>query len=263
MKSSNIEDYEKLRHIFENNLNVGLLSEEIFGCLLTDDSNNVKKKMDKLDFDVFGVENMGEIVGYVKKSELHEESIKDFYREFSSKDLISDSTSLLELLDILQDRDFIFVLKTNEVSKIVTISDLHKQPIRMLTFSLISLLEMYLTTIIKETYPNESWKDKLKENRLKKAQEMLDKRLEKNIALTLLESTQLCDKGEIIKNTPKLIEKLDLKSKNKCANFFKELENLRNNTAHSQQVLYHDDKELIRIMLKTKEVLVANSSIIS
>src|SRR5699024_10469729 len=131
----------------------------------------------------------------------------------------------------------------------------------MLTFSLVSLLEMYLTTVIKEIYPNESWKKKLKKNRLEKAQEMLDRRLEKNIALTLLDSTQLCDKGEIIKNTPELIEQLDLKSKNKCTNFFKELEDLRNNTAHSQQVLYHDDKELIRIMLKTKDVLAANSSL--
>lgn len=131
----------------------------------------------------------------------------------------------------------------------------------MLTFSLISLLEMYLVSVIREIYPNDSWKDTLSVNRLEKTQEMWHTRLEKNEALTLLDSTQLADKGTVVKNTPELREQLGFESKNKCNEFFSNIEELRNNTAHSQEVIYHDNKKLISIILQIKDVLESNISL--
>ncbi len=259
MGASTKKGFEKLRYIFENNLNVGLLSEEIITCSLDDDAYSVRTEMKRQDFDIYGVKDKDRTVGYVKKDELSSGKIKEFVRKFSSEDLISDSTSLVELLDIFQNREYIFILETNKVSKIVTIADLHKQPIRMLAFSLISLLEMYLTSVIREVYPDDSWKDKLKEDRLKKALEILNMRLVKNEALTLLDSTQLSDKGVIVQNTPELLEQLGFLSKNRCKEFFKNLEDLRNNTAHSQEIIYHDNKELIKIMLQIKNILETNT----
>lgn len=247
--------YKKIKHIFENNMNVDLIAEPLSTCSINDDALQVKSKLKTKDFDIFGVEKGGIIAGYVKQSGLSEGKVKDFYIPFSSDNLISDSTSLIELLDLFQYRDYMFILEKNQVNKIVTIADLHKHPIRMLAFSLISLLEMYLTYVISDHYPDSEWKDQLGDTRVKNAEYILNLRLERNEALTLLDSTQLSDKGEIVRNTPALLEQLGFESKNKCAAFFREIEFLRNNTAHSQEVIYHDDRELIRIMLQLSEVL--------
>jgi len=247
--------YKKIRHIYENNMNVKLIAETLSTCSVNEDCLQVKSEMIDMDFDIYGVETKGGISGYVKQGDLSEGKIEDFYIPFSSDHLISDSTSLIELLDLFQYRDYMFILEKNQVNKIVTIADLHKHPIRMLAFSLISLLEMYLTYMIRDTYPDGEWKDLLTKTRLESAERILNLRLERNEALTLLDSTQLSDKGEIVRSTPALLEQLGFESKNKCASFFREIEFLRNNTAHSQEVIYHDDRGLIRIMLQLSKVL--------
>jgi hypothetical protein len=94
---------------------------------------------------------------------------------------------------------------------------------------------------------------------VEKATDMLGQLQQKNEALTLLNSTQLGDKGEVIRNTPDLINSLGFPSKNKCKEFFKNVEYLRNNTAHAQEEIYHSNEELIQIMLELKRVLDTDS----
>lgn len=259
MNSKTIKGYENLKIIYEKNLNVNLLAEDIQTCYLNNNALTIKNEMSKRDFDVYGVEEEGKIAGYVLRNELSEGAIENYFRQFRSEELLSDSTSLIELLYILKDRKYLFILEKNKVCKIVTIADLHKPPIRMLAFSLISLLEMLLISIIKEAYPEESWKTHLTEERILKAEELLNKRIEKNEALTLLDNTQLGDKGTIVRKTPDLIRILGFNSNKKCKSFFKNIEDLRNNTAHAQEEIYHDYQELIDIILEIDRVLDSNA----
>lgn len=256
MKSDTIRSYEKLRYIYQNNLTVDLLCENLNTCNFNDHSIDVKNEMVEKDFDMYGVEKEGKIIGFVRRDELDTKGIiGDFVKNFSSDDLISDSTSLIELLDIFQEWEYVFILEKNKVSKIVTVADLQKQPIRMLAFSLISLFEMYLISTIREFFPDDSWTDKLTEARLTKAKELLEERSKKNEALTLLDNIQLGDKGTIVRKTPQLVEKFGFESNQQCKDFFRNIETLRNNTAHSQEKIYHDYKELIAVILQIEKVL--------
>src|SRR5690625_482369 len=255
MKLKTVRSYERLRHIFEDSLTVELLAEDLTTCALDDDALSVLRELEKQDFDIMGVLDAEEIIGYVKQDELSSGKIADYCRPFNSKDLISDSTSVLELLKILRDREHVFVLEKNSVTKIVTVADLHKQAIRMFTFSLISLLEMYLVAAIKELYPNEEWTEKLSKGRLKKTEEMWEKRKSRNEELTLIDNTKLSDKATIARNTPELLEQMGFPSKTKCDDFFDNLERLRNNTAHAQEIIYHDNKELIEVLLQINDIL--------
>ncbi|WP_040209202.1 hypothetical protein [Neobacillus jeddahensis] len=255
MNSRTIKGYEKLRAMYEKNLSVDLLAEDIYTCALDDHSLRIKNEMIERDYDVYGVKDKGKITGYILREELFEGRVEDFYRQFRMEDLISDSTSLIELLDFLRERKYVFILEKNKVCKIVTIADLQKQPIRMLAFSLISLLEMLLISLIREACSEDNWKVKLSEDRLGKAEEMLKKRSEKNEALTLLDNIQLGDKGTIVRKTPHLIKQLGFDSTTKCKEFFKNIEVLRNNTAHAQEEIYHDYQELIDIILEIDRVL--------
>lgn len=249
-------EFQELKLIFENNLNVSLISENITFCSLDDDAISIKSEMEKKDFDVYGVKSDdGIIVGYIEKSKLDIGDIRKYYKKFEPDNLLSNSTSLLTLLNIFQYKERMFVLENNTIEKIVTIADLHKQPIRMLIFSFISLLEMYLTTIIEHTFCEDEWTKKITTKRLEYTQDQFKNRSEKNEALTLLENTQLCDKGTIIQKSSRLRKHLGFESKAECKCFFKELEELRNNTAHAQGNIYHNNSDLLKLVLKIQKII--------
>ncbi|WP_147535176.1 hypothetical protein [Bacillus marasmi] len=244
-----------LRKIYSDNLSVTLIAEDIIYCSITDDATNIKNKMQELDFDYLGVESGGKLVGYIIKDELTDNSISDHVHTFTMANLVSESTPLLELLHILKEQHPVFILEKNQVSKLITVADLQKQPIRMLVFGLISLLEMELVQLIKRTYPDEQWKNCLSEGRIAKVKEVHEMRKEKNEGLALIECLQLSDKGTIIKKTPQLSEQLGFVSKTEVGRFFRSIEELRNNTAHSQEYVYEDFNEFLENINRIEEIL--------
>lgn len=66
---------------------------------------------------------------------------------------------------------------------------------------------MQLTTVIKETFSDDTWTTFLSEGRIAKAKHLYNERMENNEALSLLDSTQLCDKGSVIKKSETLRKK--------------------------------------------------------
>lgn len=244
-----------LRKIYSDNLAVTLIAEDLISCSFVDDSKKIKTKMEELDFDYFGVESEGKIIGYIVKQELEDQSISNYVHYFSMEDLVSESTPLLELLHILKEKHPVFILEKNQVSKLITVADLQKQPIRMLVFGLISLLEMELVQLIKNSYPEEGWKSCLSDGRMMKVIEVYETRKEKNEGLGLIECLQLSDKGTIIKKTPHLLDQLGFVSKTDVAQFFRSMEELRNNTAHSQEYVYEDFNEFLDNINRVEKIL--------
>lgn len=253
------KSFDTLRKIYSDNLSVPLIAEDLQTCSLEDDAIIVKLNMEKLDFDYYGVKSKGRIIGYIVQSELCEGLILQYVHYFEMKDLVSESTSLIELLQILKDKHPIFVLEKNQVKKLITVSDLQKQPIRMLVFGLISLLEMNLLGLIKQHYANEEWKNYLSSGRLEKAYEVYEIRKSKNEGLGLIECLQLSDKGTIIRKTPELLEKLEFNSKGEVDRFFSSIEELRNNTAHSQEYVYKDFNDFIDNINRVEKILSRSS----
>jgi hypothetical protein len=244
-----------LRKIYSDNLSVTLIAEDIISCSIDDDTEKIKAKMEELDFDYFGVESSGKMIGYIIKHELEDLSISNYVHYFSMEDLVSESTSLIELLQILKEKHPIFILEKNQVCKLITVADLQKQPIRMLVFGLISLLEMELVQLLKKVYPDGEWKSCLSEGRMTKVFQVYETRKLKNEGLGVIECLQLSDKGTIIKKTPHLLEKLGFESKSDVAQFFKSIEELRNNTAHSQEYVYEDFNDFLEDISRVEKIL--------
>lgn len=244
-----------LRQIYSDNLSVSLIAEDIVYCSITDDATVIKTKMEELDFDYFGVESNGKLIGYIVKEELTDTAISNQVHTFTMANLVSESTSLLEILHILKEQCPVFILEKNQVKKLITVADLQKQPIRMLVFGLISLLEMELAQLIKRTYSDEQWKSCLSEGRIVKVREVHETRKEKNEGLALIECLQLSDKGTIIKKTPDLLAKLGFTSKTDVGRFFRVIEELRNNTAHSQEYVYEDFHEFLENINRIERIL--------
>ncbi|GHI00328.1 hypothetical protein [Neobacillus kokaensis] len=251
-----LSSYHKLRSLFEQNIHVGSIAEPLATCNVLDDALQVKNKMIDYDYDVIGMEESGVVIGYLMRDEIKEGICKDYYRYFSPTELVADSTALITTLLIFKEIDRIFVLEGNRVTKVVTLADLQKPPIRMLLFGLISLLEMHLVRLINYYLPNDTWKKYLQTNRIEAAEKLFMGRKARNEAIELSDCLQICDKRDIVIHDETLRNHLHIESKSKGKDFFKKLEGLRNNLAHSQDLNTQNSwNEIFTIIEQTEEIL--------
>jgi hypothetical protein len=251
-----VSTYRSLRSLFEKNITVNSISEVLASCHISDQAQEIRDQMVSKDYDVIGVEENGRIIGYVLREELKEGTCKDYLRTFSPFELVSDSTPLLQTLFIFKDTDRLFIIEGNRITKVVTLADLQKPPIRMLLFGVISVLEMHLYRIISEYFVEDSWKRHLSDKRIQLAEELFLQRKARNEAIKLSDCLQLCDKRDIVLNEQPLREILGIESKSKGKDFFKKLEVLRNNLAHSQDLNTQNSwTEMISLIEQTENIL--------
>jgi hypothetical protein len=116
------------------------------------------------------------IKGYALRSELGEGKLGEFAKTFEPEALLSDATALLSAFELLRNRGWVFVTISDQVWGIATRGDLHKIPVRMWIFCLISLAEMHTLRIVRNLYPRQEWigLKYLNDTRLDKARELFN-----------------------------------------------------------------------------------------
>jgi hypothetical protein len=231
---------QDLRSLFENDITIEYVAEPLKAVSNDALVTEVLDWMLVHDFDVVGVETGDIITGYVERTDLlsaQSGRCSDFQQVFHPQELIAASTPLIKLLPILQQTPRLFVLDCNQVCGIITCGDLQKAPVRMLLFGLVTLLEMNLLRLVRLYYPQDSWRQILKPERLEAAQRLWQESQERNEATDLLDYLQFCDKRELVLNQPELLQQLGLKSKRFGERFLKSAEHLRNRLAHAQNLV--------------------------
>jgi hypothetical protein len=190
-------------------------------------------------FDVAGVQEneRAPVLGFVMRDALRNGIVKDHAKPMTAEHLVSDATPLGHLLTLLRTRERVFVLLGSEVRGIITLADLNKPPVRVYLFGLTSLLEMHLGFWVAKSYGEDSWKDKLKTERLEAASDLQSKRNARNEEITLLDCLQFCDKRDLVLAKSDLRTKLGLGGKKKAESVLRLAEDLRNRLAHSQHDL--------------------------
>ncbi|MGL5035592.1 MAG: hypothetical protein ACRC6M_17540, partial [Microcystaceae cyanobacterium] len=171
-------------------------------------------------------------------------------------ELVAVSTPLLKILPLFQQKSRLFVLENHQVNGIITQGDLQKAPVRMLLFSLVSLLEMNLLRLIREGYEDHHWKSILKADRLQLAQKYWQESQARNEATDLLDYLQFCDKRDLVLAHPQLLKQLGLSSKRHSDRLFKDAEQLRNRLAHAQDLVSgYSWQELITLAEAIEQIL--------
>lgn len=193
--------------------------------------------MDLREFDYVGVRIDGEIAGFIQRESLGEGSCGDYLKDFEDAVITTESCPLAVLISNLQEKGVCFIKTFGKVNGIITVSDLHKPPVRMWVFGMITIIEMSFSQAIKRQYPRDKWKQYLSEARFEKAQELLKERARRNQALGLVDCLQFADKGQIVARSSALREQFDLPSRKMADRLIKELQKLRNNLAHSQDII--------------------------
>ena len=190
------------------------------------------------------------------REDLGEGVCKEYVKPFSSGEIVSETTSLIQILYLFKETKRIFVLEGNKITKVVTPADLQKTPVHLLLFGLVSIVEMYLLNIIKSHFNHDSWKQYLKEERIKDAENIFILRKELNEEIELSDCIQLCDKRTIVLKDEILFKELGFESKAKGDKYLKGLEKLRNNLAHAQAFTQHFTTEkMINLVEQTEQLL--------
>ena len=210
--------------------------------------------MDSRQLKVVGIRKDGLVFGHVCRTDLERVGSVDVTR-MEDRQIVPDSLPLQELILRLRDRSHVFVSVFGTVGGIVTRSDLQKPPVRMWLFGIVTLIEMRLNQLIAGHCSEDEWPQYLSDRRLEKARELLQERNRRNQELELLSCLQLSDKAQIVARNSRLRDMTRFDSRNQFEKAAKMIERLRNNLAHSQDIIANDWDAIVALAENVNQVL--------
>ena len=248
-----------LRSVLAAGIGARTILEPIQCCPMNAPATEMRELLKVRGFDVAGVmkDQKGPVIGFVIANELLERTVESHTKLLNAEHLISDATPIGDMLRVLRARERAFVLVGPEVKGIVTLADLNKPPIRVYLFGLVSLLEMHLRYWVRNIYGEESWKERLKGERLDAANKIQAERQRRNEQIDLVDCLQFCDKRDLLLANEELRKRLGIESKRKGEGLLGEAEKLRNRLAHSQHDLVEGTSwtELIDLIEKMEALV--------
>jgi hypothetical protein len=123
-----------------------------------DEIEAAKVSRDSPDFNVIPIRQNGKLTGYFERDS-HTTS------EIALNDLISDGTSLLDLVEILEDREFSFVLSHRKIAGYVHYSDLNHHLLKLTFYVILEALERQVLSSIRRNDDREYLRKNLDPNR--------------------------------------------------------------------------------------------------
>ena len=238
MASTRIPD--AVRRVFAEAFTVRDIAEPLASFDAGADSGDVRDFMDARDFDVVGIRLEGQVAGYVEKEALEMGPCGARRRSFDRAAVLGDAAPLLSVLISLKEAPFVFVTMLGSVGGIITRADVHKPPVRMWLFGIVTLVEMRFSELIERHCSADSWMEFVSEARLEKARALLAERSRRNQKLDLFDCLQFSDKGQIIARNEAIRRLTVFPSRSQAEAATKRLEQLRNNLAHAQDILTSD-----------------------
>ncbi len=227
--------FESVKQLFMDHITAQCIYEPLLSCPINSESNHAKEALVVRDFDVAGVKEKedGPVLGYVFTKDIGEGEFKNYVNPIGIDIVISDSTPVASIINILDANEFVFVIAENKITGIITKADINKPPVRIYIFGIISLLEMHLNLWISHHFQDNSWTSKISEARMVMANEVYEKRKRNNQELSLIECLQFCDKKELLSNSQEFLNVFEF-GKNAFQKFLRRAEDIRNDLAHSQ-----------------------------
>lgn len=228
----------RLRRLFFEGFSAMDIAEPLVSFDAEADAQTVRSFMSEKDFDLVGIRIDGLVGGYVQRDDLATGLCRDYLQTFTPEDdLVPDTASLTEVVKSLSINKQCFVTILDQVSAIITLSDLEKPPMRMFLFGIITLGEMLMSEIIRHRYHDGSWQDRLSTARFAKAKQLQEERFRRGQKVDLIDCLQYSDKAWILSYDEDIYKALGQESRSAARKAIKELVTLRDNLAHTQEII--------------------------
>ena len=173
------------------------------------------------------------IIGLIEIAPLmHDRStgglVRTRMRHLSEENLIGADASILAFIRDADRQRCRLIILGQDISGLVSLSDLQRLPVRAAIFGLVTHLEILMAGAIRSEFRNpEDWLKQLSENRRQKLRNEIDKAHKGNDFVDALLFTQFADKVTIIRRSSFVVGKNDFE------NEFKQIQSLRDHLAHA------------------------------
>ncbi len=224
-----------LQRLWEDSLAVELIAEPLTSVLAAANATEVAEEMKTRNWDVMGMrqDDSAPTSAYLTRQDLKDGSCCQYAQSFEIQDLVSSYAPIYQCLPALCERKRLFVLGRSGVEGIVTAADLQKQPVRLMLFAAVSLMEMAMLARIRQVHPAGQWASLLGQGRIKAAEALHAERRKKGQDIDMADCLQLCDKAGILLKGNEWT-KWGFSSKVEASEFFGSVQTLRDNLAHAQ-----------------------------
>lgn len=246
---------DDLRRIFTCSITARDLAEPLASFDAMQTAETIRVFMEQKDYDAVGVRKDGLVIGFVERSALSEGLLGDHLLKMHRSSTLPDSSTIAEVLKSLVESPRIFIAGNRHVWGIITRGDLQKVPVRMYLFGLVSLLEMRLLEVIRESHANDAWFSFLSMERVDRARTILDDRRRRNEATDLADCLQFADKTTIVAKSDAVRDIVGFDSPAKARANLKEVEDLRNDLAHAQDIIAGRWPRLVELSNQVESIL--------
>jgi hypothetical protein len=195
---------------------------------------------------VIGIRNGGTIAGYLLAEELHP-GHGPATRPILPQQTVRLEDSLSDVIHILTSFSYCFVLLDGSVIGVIGRPDIEKPVVRMWLFGMIILVEMMVVESIRRLLPGDSWQKSVSEGRLNKARELFEERRRRKLGGDLLDCLQFSDKMQLAMLRAPYMRESGFASAAATRRVIKEMESLRNNLAHGQDITSNDWPQIVRM----------------
>ena len=162
--------------------------------------------------------------------------------------IVSASTPLLDMPSLFRKHYFFFVLTRNDITHFVSFQDMDKLLMKLCLFSLIMELEAKILELLMLNIFGHRWRPSierylgyLSKGRLEKARSLCGMKYGRESPGGILRCTTFIDKKQILRKDPEISSRLPFNSRRELDRFFKRVEDVRNQIAHSDSIIAHSD----------------------
>lgn len=120
--------------------------------------------------------------------------------EVKSDDIISSTTPLRILPSLLAKRNYYLVMEDANITKIVTIADINKLPMRTYLYILFDRFDLMITEYIKNKIKNDDWMKYLPETRQEAIVQNHRRNITQNLDTIILECASFADKAIVVES---------------------------------------------------------------
>jgi hypothetical protein len=199
-------------------------------CKVDDDAAEVMRRVELLPYDCIPVRADDQIVGVLER-EGNEPAgtARSQMRPLNERLIVAAEEPLKDFIPLFVETPHRLVVRGSRIDGIVTSSDIHKLPVRLLTFALVTHLEMTMAMTIVRDSVDDDWIELLPVGRRALVRAKFDDLHAKNFDPPLIEVTDFCDKRYVLAKKGMLATP----SKTKAIKEFERIEELRNKVAHA------------------------------
>ena len=161
-------------------------------------------------------------------------------RPIDAMHMVTIDLGLADTLELLAERDFLFVIEGGAVSGLITLADLQRVPVGMMTLAIILATEVGLNELILRYYGRDDFLEHLSDDRRREALERYQQLKRRNLEASPIDVLSLDDRLRLVCKVTRFRRELGFTSRRRFESWAEKLKRLRDSLAHGRMILDHE-----------------------